>query len=50
LNLKLDPVTFELDNKIRKVDLENRRLQAELELLQEKYETLSNGLFILIKI
>jgi hypothetical protein len=38
-----DPVTLELDNKIRKVDMENKRLQAELELLQEKYETLSNG-------
>lgn len=38
-----DPVTLELDSKIRKVDMENKRLQAELELLQEKYETLSNS-------
>ena len=39
----LDPLAIDLDNKIRKVDLDNKRLQAELELLQDKYKNLNNG-------
>jgi hypothetical protein len=38
-----DPITMELDQKIRKVDLDNRRLTAELADLQEKYQSLSSG-------
>lgn len=34
---------MELDKKIRKVDTENRRLNAELQDLQERYQTLSSG-------
>lgn len=38
---KFDPLAIELDNKIRKVDSDNKRLQAELERLQNKL-TLDN--------
>jgi hypothetical protein len=41
----LDPVTSNLDNKIKKIDLDNKRLQLELELLQDKYQNLNNGIF-----
>jgi len=42
--LIIDPVTSNLDNKIRKIDLDNKRLQLELELLQDKYQNLNNGI------
>lgn len=38
-----DSVAFELENKIRKVDLDNQRLQNEIENLQEKYDSITNG-------
>lgn len=39
---KYDPLAIELDNKIRKVDQDNKRLQAELERLQNQMITNDN--------
>ncbi len=38
-----DPFGPEIDEKIKKVEGENKRLQLELEYLHEKYRTLNYG-------
>lgn len=40
---QIDPLTIELDKKIRRVDYDNRRLTAELADLQERYQTLHSA-------
>jgi Skp family chaperone for outer membrane proteins len=37
-----DPIAIDLSRKIQKVDAENKRLEAELEQLQKKYDEKAN--------
>jgi len=43
-----DPLTLELDKKIRKVDNDNKRLTAELADLYERYQSLSSGIHLFL--
>ena len=43
-----DGVGVEIDDKIRKVENENKRLQMELEFFQDKYRTLNHRKFFFL--